>query len=104
VDLAADKKAVDIVLMDLRQITTLADYFVICTGESERQLRAIVDDITETIRNEGERPLHHEGDSGSGWVLLDYGGVVLHVFAPQEREYYRLERLWQSAPTVLRVQ
>ncbi|MCL5027093.1 MAG: ribosome silencing factor [Chloroflexi bacterium] len=103
-DIAADKKAADIVLMDLRGITTMADYFVICSGESTRQIQAIVDDVTENLRAEGVRPLHREGDSDSGWVLLDYGDVVLHVFAPTERDYYRLERMWKAAPVMLRVQ
>lgn len=82
----------------------MADYFVICSGESSRQIRAIVDGVTESLRAEGVRPLHQEGDVDSGWVLLDFGDVILHVFAPAERDYYRLERMWKAAPVMLRVQ
>ncbi len=104
VDIAADKKASDIVLLDLRDITTMADYFVICTSESGRQTQAIVDDMVDTLRAEGVRPLHREGTPDSGWVLVDYGHVIVHVFAPPEREYYRLEQMWKAAPVVLRMQ
>ncbi len=82
----------------------MADYFVIATGESERQIRAIVDDVAEALRAEGIRPYSSEGTSDSGWVLMDFGDVILHVFAPKEREYYRLEQMWRQAPVVLRIQ
>ena len=100
----ADKKGSDIVLLDLRSISLLADYFVICSGESERQVKAIVDEITEKIKEEGIRPLHIEGDSSSGWVLVDYGGVIVHIFAPVVRGYYQLEKLWSDALVVVRMQ
>lgn len=90
--------------MDLRSISLLADYFVICSGESERQVKAIVDEITEKIKEEGIRPLHIEGDSSSGWVLVDYGGVIVHIFAPVVRSYYQLEKLWSDALVVVRMQ
>ncbi len=104
VDLVADKKAANIVLLDLRNITTMADYFVICTSESNRQTQAIVDDTVEALRAEGVRPISREGTADSGWVLVDYGDVILHVFAPAEREYYRLEQMWKAAPVVVHVQ
>jgi ribosome-associated protein len=104
VDVAADKKASDIVLLGVGDLTTLADYFVICSGASERQLTAIVDGITEALREEGVRPLGREGGAGAHWMLLDYGSVIVHVFAPPERDFYALERLWADAPTLLRVQ
>jgi ribosome-associated protein len=104
VELAADKKASDIVLLDIGSLTTLADYFVICSGGSERQLGAIADGITEGVASEGQRPIGREGKSGAHWVLLDYGGVIVHIFAPPERDFYQLERLWADAPTLLRVQ
>jgi ribosome-associated protein len=104
VELAEDKKAADIVLLDLTGLTTLADYFVICSGGSERQLDAIADGITETLRDEKVRPIGREGTSASHWVLLDYGSVVVHVFTPPERDYYQLERHWAEAKTILRVQ
>lgn len=104
VDLAADKKAEDIVLLDIRDHTSFTDYFVILSALSERQLRALEDDLQETLRKEGARPLHVEGTPESGWVLMDYGDVIVHLFSPEEREYYRLERLWSDAQPVLRVQ
>lgn len=105
VELAEDKQASDIVLLDIRPISIVADYFVICSGASERQLGAITRDITETIKREARlTPLHAEGDSSSGWVLLDYGDVVVHVFSPAEREYYQLEELWGTALPLVRIQ
>jgi ribosome-associated protein len=90
--------------LDLHSISVLADYFVICSGESERQVKAIVDEITKKIKEEGVRPWHIEGDSSSGWVLVDYGGVIVHVFSPVMRSYYQLEELWSDAPVVVRMQ
>ena len=104
VDLAADKKASDILLLGVGQLTTVADYFVICSGASERQLGAIADGITEGLRTEGVRPIGREGAAGAHWLLLDFGAVVVHVFAPPERDFYQLEKLWAEAPTLLRVQ
>jgi ribosome-associated protein len=105
VDLASEKQASDIVLLDLRKVSLLADYFVVCSGSSERQINAVRDDIVERIRETAHRrPLRREGTASSGWVLLDYGDVVVHIFAPAEREYYRLEELWSDASPVVRVQ
>ena len=104
VELAEDKKAADIVLLDLGELTTLADAFVICSGGSERQIGAIADGIVESLRDEGVKPIGREGTSDSHWVLLDYGSVIVHVFTPPERDYYQLERHWSGARTVLRVQ
>lgn len=104
VELAADKKASDIVLLDISALTTVADYFVICSGSSERQLGAIVDGIDEGLRAEGTKPIGREGGSTAHWLLVDYGSVVVHVMAPPEREYYELERLWADAPLLLRLQ
>jgi ribosome-associated protein len=104
VDLAADKKAADIVLLEIGGLTALADYFVICSGSSERQLGAIADGIAETLRDEGTRPIGREGSSSAHWMLLDFGSVVVHIMAPPEREFYELERLWSEAPLLLRVQ
>ena len=104
VELAEDKKAADIVLLDLGELTTLADAFVICSGGSERQIAAIADGITAALRDEGVKPLGREGTAESHWVLLDYGAVIVHVFTPPERDYYQLERHWAGARTVLRVQ
>jgi ribosome-associated protein len=104
VELAEDKKAADIVLLDLGELTTLADAFVICSGGSERQIDAIADGILETLRDEGVKPIGREGTPESHWVLLDYGSVIVHVFTPPERDYYQLERHWSGAKVVLRVQ
>lgn len=104
VELTEDKKAADIVLLEVAPLTTVADYLVICSGGSERQLDAIADGITEGLKAEGVRLLAREGEAVSHWVLLDAGAVVVHVFAPPEREYYALERLWSEAKTVLRIQ
>ena len=104
VELAEDKKAADIVLLDLTGLTTLADAFVICSGGSERQLDAIADGIVEGLRAEKVRPIGREGMAISHWVLLDFGAVVVHIFTPPEREYYSLEKHWSEARTVLRVQ
>jgi ribosome-associated protein len=104
VELAEDKKAADIVLLDLAHLTTVADAFVICSGGSERQLDAIADGILEGLRAEGVRPIGREGTPASHWVLLDFGSVIVHVFTPPERDYYQLERHWAGARTILRVQ
>jgi ribosome-associated protein len=104
VELAADKKAADIVLLEIHGLTTVADYFVICSGASERQLGAIADGIIEGLREEGVRPIGREGASTAHWLLLDFGAVIVHVMAPQERDFYQLERLWADAPLLVRVQ
>jgi len=90
--------------LDIRSISLLADYFVICSGESERQIKAIADEVTDEVKEEGIRPLHIEGDSPSGWVLMDYGDVIVHIFAPVVRGYYQLEKLWSDASIVVRIQ
>ena len=104
VELAEDTKAADIVLLDLTGLTTMADYFVICSGGSERQLDAIAAGITGSLRDEKVKPLGREGTSASHWILLDFGSVIVHVFTPPERDYYGLEKHWAEAKTILRVQ
>jgi ribosome-associated protein len=104
VELAEDKKAADIILLEIAPLTTVADYLVLCSGGSERQLGAIADGITEGLKAEGFRILSREGAPVSHWILLDAGAVIVHVFAPPERDFYALERLWAEAKTVLRVQ
>ncbi len=104
VEAAEDKKAADIVLLDVTGLTSIADYFVICSGGSERQLAAIAEAITERVEAAGWSALSHEGSALSHWVLVDLGSVIVHVFAPPEREFYQLERLWSEAKTVVRVQ
>jgi ribosome-associated protein len=104
VELAEDKKAADMVVLELTPLTTLADYFVIASGGSERQLDAIADGIVEGLRGEKVRPIGREGTAASHWVLLDYGSVIVHIFTPPERDYYGLEKHWSEAKTILRVQ
>jgi ribosome-associated protein len=104
VELAEDKKAADIVLLDLTGLTTIADAFVICSGGSERQLDAIAEGILEGMRADKVRPIGREGTAASHWVLVDFGSVVVHIFTPPERDYYSLEKHWAEARTVLRVQ
>jgi ribosome-associated protein len=104
VELAEDRKAADIVLLDLTGLTTVADQFVICSGGSERQLDAIADAIVRGLREEGVRPFGREGTASSHWILLDFGSVIVHVFTPPERDFYQLERHWSEAKVVLRVQ
>jgi ribosome-associated protein len=104
VALAEDKKAADILLLDLAGLTTLADAFVICSGGSERQLEAIADGIIRGMRDEGIRPIGREGLPASHWILVDFGDVIVHVFTPPERDYYGLEKHWSEAKAVLRVQ
>lgn len=104
VDAAEDKKAADIILLDVRELTSMTDYFVICSGGSERQLGAVADGIVDKLRSEGVRPIGREGGSNSHWTLVDFGAVIVHIFAPPEREFYQLERHWSLGKTVLRVQ
>ena len=104
VELAEDKKAADIVLLDLGGLTTMADYFIICSGGSERQLEAIAGGIIGSLRDERIKPIGREGTSASHWVLVDFGSVIVHIFTPPERDYYGLEKHWAEARTILRVQ
>ena len=102
---AADKKAENVLLLDLRTLSSVADYFVVCSGASERQLRAIADNVGEEVHQHlHERPHHVEGLTAGGWVLMDYGDVIVHVFSPTTRAYYNLEGLWAKAPVLLRMQ
>jgi ribosome-associated protein len=96
---AADRKALEIVQLDLRAMIGYTDYFVICTGRSERQTKAIHDGIYEGLKRAHRRlPQRVEGLPGARWILMDYLDVVVHVFTPETREYYRLEQLWGEAP------
>ncbi len=104
-DLASDKQASDILLLDIRGVSLIADYFVICSAGSERQTTAILKELDETLLEEFRRkPLHRDGTADSGWVLLDYGDVIVHIFSPARRAYYNLEQLWGSATPVVRLQ
>ena len=96
---AADKKAIDLTVLDVRGILGYTDFFVICTGNTERQVKSIHDGINESMKKErGELPRRVEGLPEARWVLLDYLDVVVHILTPEAREYYRLEQLWGEAP------
>lgn len=98
VNAADDKKAQDIKILDLREVSSVTDYFVICTGSSSIQTKAIADNIEEKLEKDYNlRLLRREGYQSATWVLLDYGSVVVHVFQPEEREFYNIERLWGDA-------
>ncbi len=103
-DIIADTPARDTVVLDIRELTTISDYFVICSGENERQLRAIVNDVRKGLDEIGISPRRaDEGSTSAGWLLLDYGDVILHVLDVDQREFYRLEALWADAPTLLAI-
>ncbi|MDD5288661.1 MAG: ribosome silencing factor [Dehalococcoidales bacterium] len=104
VEAATEKQASDIVLLDVSKVCSFADYFVVCNGESARQLEAIGEEIEQTLKKAGVRPLHIEGTASSGWMLYDYGDVLIHVFAPAERAFYQLDECWIQAVPVVRIQ
>jgi ribosome-associated protein len=99
-EVASDRKAIDIRVVDLREIVSYTDFFVICSGNTERQTKAIRDAIYEELKHARERllPRRTEGDREARWILLDYLDVVVHIFTPEAREFYRLDQLWGEAP------
>ena len=102
-DLASEKLAEDIVRLDLRKVAPFADYFIIMSAESARQIEALEQDITKDLKLVNVNRFHREGTPSSGWVLLDFSDVVIHIFSPEERDIYNLERLWSNAPQVVRI-
>jgi len=104
VEAATEKQATDVMLLDVRETCSFADYFVLSTGESGRQIVAISDEVERSLKQDGVRPIHREGTADSGWMLLDYGDVIVHVFAPFERRFYNIEEMWSAARTVVRIQ
>ena len=103
-ELASYKQASDILLLDVTDIASFADYFLILTADSTRQMNAIREDIVKSLADVDMRLGHQEGTADSGWILLDYGDVIIHIFAPEERAIYRLERLWSQGLPVIRFQ
>jgi len=99
---AADKKAIDIVELDLRGVLGYTDFFVVCSGQNARQTKSIVDEVRHGLKHGDERILPHtvEGDREGNWIVADYLDVVLHVFTPETRSYYRLEELWDDVPSI----
>jgi ribosome-associated protein len=104
VDVISDKKGSDIMLLDVRSVSLLADYFIVCSGDTERQVKAIADEVLDTGQETGIKPLRIDGSSSSGWMVLDYGTVIVHVLVQPQREYYDLEELWSDAALVVRMQ
>jgi ribosome-associated protein len=105
VDAIAEKQGENVVLMDIQQMSPIADYFIVCSAGSDRQLKAIVEGMQEyTKRRLGVSPRRAEGEASSGWVLVDYNDIVVHVFTPKMRAFYALEALWREAPVLLRMQ
>jgi ribosome-associated protein len=97
---ALDKRATDLVVLDVQGISSVTDYFLVCSGKSTTHMETITDAIRAELKSDGVRPLHAEGVAESGWILLDYGDVLMHVFLEETRMYYALERLWGDAPAV----
>lgn len=98
VELAQERKAHDIVVLDLRGISSATDHFVVASGRSDTQVKAVADNVIDEMKQEGQRPAHIEGLQGGRWVLVDFIDVVVHVFHPQARDFYQLENLWGDAP------
>lgn len=98
VESAQEANATDIVVLDLRGLTILADYFVIASGRSTIQVKSIAERIEDQLLEQGEKPLRREGFNEGRWIILDYSGVMVHIFRQEEREFYQLERLWGDAP------
>lgn len=97
---ALDKKALDLVVLDVSRISGIADYFLLCSGRSTTHIQTIADAIRDELKAEGVRPRHVEGMPESGWILLDYGNILVHIFLEDTRAYYALERLWGDAPAL----
>jgi ribosome-associated protein len=98
---AAERKALEMVAIDIREIASFAEYFLVCSGTSTRQVQAIADEVMEKLRDERDaRPLHTEGYEAATWILLDYGDLIVHVFTEDSRQFYQLERLWRDAKRV----
>ncbi|MBI2217095.1 MAG: ribosome silencing factor [Candidatus Rokubacteria bacterium] len=97
---AQDKTAIDVVVLDVQQLSSVADYFLVCSGRSSTHMETIAEAIIADLKSDGVRPRHAEGVAASGWMLLDYGDVLVHVFLQDTRLYYALERLWGDAPSL----
>ncbi len=104
VDLLADRQAENVLLLDIRNVASFADYFVIATAVNNRQMRALVELVNNELREKDIKPHHREGGVDSGWVLADYGDIILHIFSPELRAYYALEELWKDATEIVRIQ
>jgi ribosome-associated protein len=104
VDVLAEKKGEDIVLLDIQDLTVIADYFVICSGTSSRMLNALARAVNDHVREKFQVKSRVEGDPQYGWLLADFGDVILHVFSPEQRDYYKLEEFWSAGKVRVRLQ
>ena len=104
VSAALDIQASDIVLLDIRKPGGFADYFVICNAETKRQMEAVGEEVDKQLTLQGAKLIHREGNNESGWLLLDFGAVIVHIFSPDQREFYQLDKLWGEAPVVVKIQ
>ncbi len=104
VELASDKQAEEVVLLDVRQACSFTDYIVVCSGDSDRQVDAIHREMLNSLKKDSAVPYHSEGDAESGWILLDYAGVVVHIFSRELRGFYSLENVYEKAVRLLTIQ
>ena len=104
IEILEEKKAEDIILMDLKEVADFTDYFIICNGTSDRMLNSLADAVSEKVKEVYKIIAKREGDPNEGWLLVDLGDIVIHLFSPELREYYQLEKLWQQGKTLVHVQ
>ena len=103
-EVASDRLASNIAVLDISQLSTIADVFVVCSADNVRQLNALREEVTTHLREQNVSPRRIEGVAEAGWVLMDYGDVIVHLFTAEQRDFYRLEDLWAEAPTLLKIQ
>ena len=104
VDAASEKQASDVVMLDIRDVSDFADYFVLLTADSPRQMQTVAEEIEQSLKRTGAALHHREGTAAAGWMLLDFGDVIIHLFRPEQRDFYQIERAWSHALEVLRIQ
>ena len=101
VNAALERKAEDVAILNVRDLSSVTDYFVICSGNSDRQIRSLADHVSQRLKKEGILPLGIEGERSGSWILMDYGDVILHIFYKPVREFYDVEGLWSDAPRMI---
>ena len=103
-EVASDRLASDITVLDISELSTIADVFVVCSADNVRQLNALREEVSQQLRDRDVPPRRIEGVAEAGWILIDYGDVIVHLFTEDQRRFYRLEDLWAEAPTLLKIQ